>query len=187
VRILVAGMWMLACVTCAGCGVAIASGPAFVGMGGAQAQTRLQFDTTRVRSDGLVAGTTLTASHRDAQPIHIDNVRARLGYGWQPRGLHLVARTAYEMGLGQPGGHHFQGTGMLIGAYADVGLRLTQGGHDKNRYYLARADWDLFVALHGGMWSPPRGNGAQESFEWGLLFGVRFEVGSDLLGHTRDR
>lgn len=173
---------------CGGCSIALAGGQVADGTGPARAHTRLQLDTTRVRSSGPVAGWALGMGHSEAQPVHIHNLRGRLGYGWQPPTRRVSARAVYEIGIGQPIDRDYSGNGLMVGLYGDVGVRLT-GSRERavNHYYLLRGDLDLFVALHAGLWSPPRGDSGHEVIEWGCLFGLRFEASSDVLSNTRDR
>jgi hypothetical protein len=68
----------------AACSLAAASGPAWNGYGTVRASTRVQLDTTRVRSSGPVAGVALGFRHSDSEPLVLHELRGRIGYGFQP-------------------------------------------------------------------------------------------------------
>lgn len=175
------------CVVWTGCSVGITSGPTVDGLARAHVQSRLQMDTTRVRSSGLTAGWALTTSHAVESPVRVHSVRGRFGYGHQPRASRFSARGLYEIGLGEPTRVRFDSPGLVTGLYGDVGLRLTGAAPAVDHYYLARGTLDLFFGLHAGLWASPRGDDNHPLIEWGCLLGLRYEVSSDLFGHTRDR
>lgn len=123
------------------------------------------------------------------RPVHVKSVVGGIGIRWAPRRpapLGVGWELALEGGAGAPTTKRFDGIGAYAGARGAMLYRVYGSADVEEGYSLGYLTIDLVPMIRGGTWGLPEGSDQLATLgEAGAELGLRFNLGSDLLGGSK--
>jgi hypothetical protein len=170
----------------AACAAQISTGPASAGGREVAVVSRVDAAIVPFRyEDGVVAGLGVRLDHVDA-PVRAQAGVVRGGYHWHLANSNSF-ESAIEFGFGEPARIDLDGRGYYTGLSFNFLARMVAQKKTRevieatNRYNLYAIYWELLFGVDAGVWTMPAALGAQQYFECTFRFGLRFNVGTDVI------